>query len=204
MLWWQCVHKGNHFLWGWVNDEWLYVAFVHYLPLLQPPSQSHSNVLCVFWLFEEFCTEAHRAKTVKRPPLYSTVWFLIFLPIEPGADQSVTDSADRRDWKPISTVNPFVLLPCCLNVLLQTGLHVIISVWDRECHFLWGNPQQGKGRGNWGSWHTRWEKITQSLLSRNKEQVLCEGSFLKRGEEVRSDSLCGLIRSTLFRTSWSL
>lgn len=31
-------------------------------------------------------------------------------------------------------------------------------------------------------------EITQSLLSRNKEKVLHEGSFLKRGDEVQSDS----------------
>lgn len=31
---------------------WLYVAFVHLL--LQPPSQSHSGILCVLWLFQGF------------------------------------------------------------------------------------------------------------------------------------------------------
>lgn len=55
-----------------------------------------------------------------KPSLYSTVWFLIFLPTELGANQSVTELAVSRGQKPISAVNPLVLLMCCLNSLLQT------------------------------------------------------------------------------------
>lgn len=55
-----------------------------------------------------------------KPSLHSTVWFLIFLPTELGANQSVTELAVSRGQKPISAVNPLVLLMCCLNSLLQT------------------------------------------------------------------------------------
>lgn len=103
-----------------------------YLLYSNLPANHTQRPLCLpavwgvlWWTGREFCpTEQRQCKTIT---LYSTVWFLIFLPIELGADQSVTEPSVSWGRKLISAVNPFVLLPRCLNAALQTGCMSLMS-----------------------------------------------------------------------------
>lgn len=120
----------------------------------------------LFWRRREFCPTYQR--------LHETISLhhcLIFnFPSHWAGSRS---KRDRAAGQPGPETNFSCKSICSAAVLFERaaadGLHVV-SVCGWERHFLWGNPLQGKGRGNGGSWHTKWERLLRVYYLKTKKK----------------------------------